>query len=181
MEIAFLTKRPALVRIVLMMFNMVDVWMNHSLDQCLGNCTAELLIQKFECVLNLWQHRGLHKIFCVLCFHRQISRYMFWTRRWTCRTCPFRRTTQATAPSSSQPPLSNSTVATVSNPYPLPVLTPKAEKLYCPVQPHSLMFPFAFSCKLKTICMQLTKLLVHNNRLIRLTKALRQFLFLMVS
>lgn len=60
------------------------------------------------------------------------------------------------------------------------ILTPRPEKLYCPVQP-TLMLPFAFSCMLKTICMQLTKLVVHNNRLIRLRKVLRQFLFLMVS
>lgn len=42
-------------------------------------------------------------------------------------------------------------------------------------------FYVSISCYLKTICMQLTTLLVHNNRLIRLTKVLRQFLFLMVS
>lgn len=60
------------------------------------------------------------------------------------------------------------------------ILTPRPEILYCPVQP-TLMLPFAFSCMLKTICMQLTKLVVHNNRLIRLRKVLRQFLFLMVS
>lgn len=65
-------------------------------------------------------------------------------------------------------------------PLPNPTLTPRPEELHCPLQP-TFMFPFAFSCKLKTICMQLTKLLVHNNRLIRLTKVLRQFLFLMVS
>lgn len=61
-----------------------------------------------------------------------------------------------------------------------PILTTRPEKLYCPVQPAPL-FPFAFSCMLKTICVQLTKLVVHNDRLIRLTKVLRQFLFLIVS
>lgn len=65
-------------------------------------------------------------------------------------------------------------------PSPTPPHPEGLKNCYCPAQP-TLMFPFAFSCKLKTICMQLTKLLVHNNRLIRLTKVLRQFLFLMVS
>jgi len=243
--------------------------------------------------LHIWLWKSSFN-FCVLCFLRQISRCTSWTQRWTCRTCPSLRIMPATAPSSFQLPLSNSTVATVSTPprphptpsWPDPVLTrprphptpsspqpvltppiltppclltpssprphltpsspqpvltpspsssrphpipvfsprphpnlsspgpvltpPRPHPVLTPTCPHPTLSPYptpsspdpvltprpdytrtilscaahfyvSISCQLKTICMQLTKLLVHNNRLIRLRKLLRQFLFLMVS
>lgn len=57
--------------------------------------------------------KAVSKMKCVI-FFLQISRCTSSTRRWTCRICLSRRTRAATAPSSSQPPPSNSTAETVS-------------------------------------------------------------------
>lgn len=54
------------------------------------------------------------------------------------------------------------------------------ETVHCPA-PSTRLPPFAFPCMPETICVQLNKLAVHHNGLIRLRKVLRQFLFLMVS
>lgn len=58
--------------------------------------------------------KAVSKMKCVIFFLLQISRCTSSTRRWTCRICLSRRTRPATAPSSSQPPPSNSTAETVS-------------------------------------------------------------------
>lgn len=60
------------------------------------------------------QQRPRYLFISLFLFVRQIWRCTSSTRRWTCRICLSRRTRPATAPSSSRPPPSSSTVATVS-------------------------------------------------------------------
>lgn len=111
---ASIGKKTVLIVLIMVMYVMYDkTWFGSA-------PYPEDVTQNYPWLFCFFLHLLQHRLIFLRAVLHQISRCMFSTQRWTCRTCPSHRTMPATAPSSSRLPQSNSTVATVSSPYPAP-------------------------------------------------------------
>lgn len=170
MAIAFLTEHPALVSIVAV--NRISCMCEPQFELLLVELLLRVVTQRFPWVMSAENNA----VFCASTADLEVH---VLNTEMDLQDLSFPQN----YPSDSTIQLSASTIKQYSRngQQTLPLRQPSNWRTVLFHATHLLMFPFAFSCRLKTIFIQLTKLLVHNNRLIWLTKALRQFLFLMVS